>query len=239
MNNRIKELREAAGLTQAQVAAAANTSTQQVSRLERGERRLTLDWMVRLAKAIGCTWEEVAADPDNPRAPLTMLRVVATVQAGVWAETWEWDLEDQYLIDVPARGQYAGLPRFGLEVKGRSMDVVFPEGTVLICVRFFDVGRPPAAGERVIVLRRNRYGQIEATVKELVLDDDGQAWLWPRSTHPSFQSPTRLPTEFEPIDDGSDFGVATADGLDDGDAEAFTVFALVVASYRTEPMMSQ
>ena len=51
--NRIKELRETAGLTLEEVAERANTSFQQVQRLESGARRLTDKWMVRLAPALG------------------------------------------------------------------------------------------------------------------------------------------------------------------------------------------
>lgn len=51
--NRIRELRLAAGLTLDQLAALANTSNQQISRLERGERKLSLEWMDRIAQALG------------------------------------------------------------------------------------------------------------------------------------------------------------------------------------------
>ena len=49
MINRIKELREARGLTLQEVADIAGTSPQQIQRLENGNRRLTDDWMRRIA----------------------------------------------------------------------------------------------------------------------------------------------------------------------------------------------
>jgi phage repressor protein C with HTH and peptisase S24 domain len=55
MENRIKELRRARGLTLQKLAEKAGTTNQQISRLERGERRLTTDWMERLAGALGCS----------------------------------------------------------------------------------------------------------------------------------------------------------------------------------------
>jgi transcriptional regulator with XRE-family HTH domain len=51
--NRIKELRELRGLTLQQVADAAGTSLQQIQRLENGYRRLTDDWMRRIAPVLG------------------------------------------------------------------------------------------------------------------------------------------------------------------------------------------
>lgn len=53
MANNIRKIRENQGFTLEQLADAAETSVQQVSRLERGERRLTVDWMARLAGPLG------------------------------------------------------------------------------------------------------------------------------------------------------------------------------------------
>lgn len=64
MVNRIKELREELGLTLEQVADTAGTSVQQVSRLERGERRLTDDWMRRISAAFGV--QPAALMPNPP-----------------------------------------------------------------------------------------------------------------------------------------------------------------------------
>jgi transcriptional regulator with XRE-family HTH domain len=53
MPNRIKELREKAGMTLQQVADASGTSLQQIHKLENAERRLTDEWMRRIAAALG------------------------------------------------------------------------------------------------------------------------------------------------------------------------------------------
>jgi transcriptional regulator with XRE-family HTH domain len=52
MTNRIRELRIARNLTLEEVALNVGTSVQQLSRLERGARRLTDDWMRRIARAL-------------------------------------------------------------------------------------------------------------------------------------------------------------------------------------------
>ena len=54
MENRIRELRKAQGLTLKQVAKIVGTSDQQISHLEKGRRRLTAQWMERLAEALNC-----------------------------------------------------------------------------------------------------------------------------------------------------------------------------------------
>ena len=52
--NRIRELRERAGLTLDALAERAGTTNQQISHLEMGKRRLTVDWLRRTARALGC-----------------------------------------------------------------------------------------------------------------------------------------------------------------------------------------
>lgn len=50
--NRIGKLREERGLTQADLARMIRTSQPQIQRLENGERKLTEDWMRRIARAL-------------------------------------------------------------------------------------------------------------------------------------------------------------------------------------------
>ncbi|WP_448479867.1 helix-turn-helix domain-containing protein [Pseudoxanthomonas mexicana] len=54
MDNRIRAFREAKGLSLDQLASLAGTSNQQISNLETGKRRLTVDWLEALGKALGC-----------------------------------------------------------------------------------------------------------------------------------------------------------------------------------------
>lgn len=51
--NRIAEARKQRGLTQTQLAEALGTGRSQIVKLERGERRLTVDWARRIATALG------------------------------------------------------------------------------------------------------------------------------------------------------------------------------------------
>lgn len=65
MQNHIRQLREARGLTLEQLAEAVGTSNQQISLLELNKRQLTVSWMVRLAKVLGChPWTLVEGDLD-------------------------------------------------------------------------------------------------------------------------------------------------------------------------------
>jgi phage repressor protein C with HTH and peptisase S24 domain len=115
------------------------------------------------------------------------LFVVGKVAAGVFSEQWRWDesrweaFTGRSDVDAPLKD------RFGLEVSGDSMNLVYPEGTILECVWYFGDKIIPA-GKRVIVQRTRDDGTLEATVKELVRDENGVEWLVPRSTNPVHQA---------------------------------------------------
>lgn len=74
-------MREARGLSLDSLATEAGTTNQQVSLLETGKRRLTVDWLLRLAKPLKChPWELVASDlPRPPQAE--EIRLIAQFQA--------------------------------------------------------------------------------------------------------------------------------------------------------------
>ncbi len=56
MPNRIKQLREIRGWSQAELGSRLNppTSQQQIDKLEKGQRRMTVDWLNKFAAAFEC-----------------------------------------------------------------------------------------------------------------------------------------------------------------------------------------
>ena len=52
MTNHIRFVRDRLGITRDQLAHRVGTSTSQITKLERGERKLTQEWMERLAEAL-------------------------------------------------------------------------------------------------------------------------------------------------------------------------------------------
>jgi transcriptional regulator with XRE-family HTH domain len=74
-------MREARGLSLDALATEAGTTNQQVSLLETGKRRLTVDWLLRLAEPLKChPWELVASDLPGP--PLAEeVRLITRFQA--------------------------------------------------------------------------------------------------------------------------------------------------------------
>ena len=66
MTNRIQALRKQKGLSQRELAERIGTSGQQVGNLEAGRRKLTQDWMERLAAGLGCGPADLLSGPSAP-----------------------------------------------------------------------------------------------------------------------------------------------------------------------------
>ena len=60
MANNIKQLREAAGMTQAELAAKMQLTTPSITKWELGRANPTYDNLIQLAEIVGCTLDEVA-----------------------------------------------------------------------------------------------------------------------------------------------------------------------------------
>lgn len=113
------------------------------------------------------------------------------VRAGLWQEAAEWPESQRYAVSLPVRDEHRSRA-FGLEVKGRSMDREYPDGSIAICISYIDLGRDPRNKENVVCYRYNHDGLIEATIKKYVVERDGRKWLVPQSTDPSLQEPISL-----------------------------------------------
>ncbi len=164
-----------------------------MSKTPRGET------LQRLARVLDCSITYLLGESDDISAAVDVaagngLRVFVrgAVQAGEWREAVELPREDWTYFDLPADGRYPGVERFLLKVVGPSMNQIFADGSVIECVRFFDIGRVPQQGDYVVVHRARADGLYEATVKQYMVDDEGKVWLWPRSTHPAHQQPIAL-----------------------------------------------
>ncbi|MDX3883587.1 MAG: helix-turn-helix transcriptional regulator [Sphingomonas sp.] len=64
--NRIKELREAKGITQAALARLVHADPATLNKLEKGSRGLDQQWMRRIAPHLGVTPAELLPQSDNP-----------------------------------------------------------------------------------------------------------------------------------------------------------------------------
>lgn len=205
LGTRIRQAREGARKSQENIADHFGITREAVSQWESGHTRPRTHRLVALARFLGTTLEWLMTESgEMPVADVATVLptshnrifVVGEVQAGVWREAMEESPDVRHYIETPEDPRYPGVRRFALRVKGQSMGDVFPDGSVIICVKLMDIGRQPLDGEYVIVQRVRPDGLTEATVKQYVLKD-GEVYLWPRSQQPDYQQPLKLTPDGE------------------------------------------
>lgn len=180
--DQLAAFRKRKGMTQAQLAERMGVEQPTVQRWERGRREPTIAQLHELAGHLGIE-PGALIDPSAAVSIGPRLYVKGEVAAGVWRPAFELPQDEWQSFtgrsDVNAKAEH----RFGLRVIGDSMSEVYPEGTIVECVSVFGHVEPEP-GRRVVVLRTDEQGRIEATVKELV-EQDGELWLVPRSSNPA------------------------------------------------------
>ena len=154
----LREWRLAKGLTQPELARRVGTVKSEVSRLEKGSRRMTIEWMSSFAKALGVSVEDLMTVPpigfgavspppkrkgDNEAAAVTLGDISLEISGGGHAATsvngddWSgtFGAGDVLIYDTTKRSTAApGLMAF--DVGG---DVIVrrvtpgPEGATLTC----------------------------------------------------------------------------------------------------------
>lgn len=221
MRHWIEDRLDEVGKTKADLQRALGLNSPRVADIIRGRRRVQVDEVIPLAALLGLTEAAVLRKINHNQelqpATLGAIIVRGSCEAGMWRDAIEWPESEWYPAPVAGNPAFPKARQFGLEVRGPSMNLVFPPGSILVCVPVEDYPHSITPGRRVIAIRRSISG-VEATVKELRQDASGAYWLWPRSDDPRFQEPW-------PIKPPADM---TQD-------DEIRLLAVVVGSYRPEP----
>ncbi len=178
----MRELRQAAGLSQEKLAELAGTSQPQINKLETGQRKMTVDWAVKLAHPLGVEPAlllglDVPAGPPAARssrpalAPLVRTASVPQAQAAasmpVRAAARGGVDQEMFLEDGPidwiARPDYLKNARdpYAMYVVGDSMMPRFRPAQLL----HVNPHKPPAPGAGVVVVKRNKAVLVKEFVR--------------------------------------------------------------------------
>lgn len=190
--DRLKRARSDAGYANAKEAAEAmGISVPTYIQHENGTRGFPATKAEKYARFFRVTPEFLlygkrSAKPSAPGLGPTLF-IKGSVSAGVWHEADHRD-ESEWQTFTGAPDVDAPLKdRFGVIVEGDSMDLLYPPGTILECVKNWGDKDIPS-GKRVIVQRKRVDDGYETTVKEYVQRDNGECWLVPRSSNPAHQA---------------------------------------------------
>ncbi len=157
--DRLKELRRAAGLSQAQLSARVGVSQQAVGKWENGKSSPDPDTLTALAKLLGVSTDDLLGKAPAPSFSLpyaqTGIPVVGTVRAGYGALAYEEDYGTE-LASVKDPSSY-----FYLVVKGDSMEPRIQEGDLAL------VHKQPTldSGDLGVLI----YGEGEGTLKRYLV----------------------------------------------------------------------
>jgi transcriptional regulator with XRE-family HTH domain len=151
----------------------------QINKLEKGQRELTHTWMLRLGAALNVP--PTALIEEGPAGERVTVR--GALQAGHWTDRPQWPEDDWYSVQIPDLPEWRNVPKEASEVRGPSMNLVYPEGSIVIWTPFS--ARPfKLKPEQRIVVRRERDGEYEITLKEYWVDGRDREWLRPRTDEP-------------------------------------------------------
>ena len=166
---------------------------------------------------VGIDTETSAADAGA--ASISTAFVSVEARSAVWQPRFELQT-DQWTTLVPPTliGRHAS-ELFGVRVKSPGAELLYPDGTLLVCQRLNAGDAKPQDGARYVVQER-RGKRFRVTIQEARLFG-GQMWLWPHSAHPRHQTPTLL---------GSDLAASSSANSD----PMISLKGLVIASWRPE-----
>lgn len=227
------------GKKQVELTDVINKQKAGISKIVNCERGLKAEDAMKIWSWLGYKddqWRRLYVEPPKSMEAIypvnaAPIEVRGDVEAGVWREAMEWPPFDRYKITVPVDSSYGNIPRYGLLVRGDSMNKVFPDGTVVIVINYADLGRGPRTGDYAVALRRSRCGsEFEATVKAVQVSENGDMILWPQSFSPDFK-PVILHA-----DRSGDYGNGM-DGHSNG-APDVQILAVVVGAYQSIPRAS-
>lgn len=182
LNNRLKEMRERAGMTQQELSERLGITQQSVYYYEKGSRDIKASMLISMASALGCTVSEllgidsVSGNPITEQSSMRNVPLLGSIAAGTPIEMRAVDNS----FPVPARIMEQHPHAFLLRVDGESMNRVLPNGSYALVDPCDDVesnGKPYA----VCV---NGY---DATIKRVRRLSNGFE-LAPDSTDPTFRS---------------------------------------------------
>lgn len=202
---RLRRLREAKGLSAAQLAQRVGRSESAVRNQENGTNGIPSPLAAQYAKALGTTAAHILYGEESVSQPSRLtpeyLPVRYRVQAGLWYEV------DDFVDELPTPEQavapnarFAAWRQWIELVAGDSMNQFIADGCYAHVVDAIDMGYSPRTGDLVVVERRRMGGSLrERTIKQVEVLP-GAVRLWPRSTNPRWNEP--LAYSGEQADDG-------------------------------------
>lgn len=165
MSNTLRPLRLSRGLSLQDLATRVGTSKAQIDKLERGDRRLTVDWLQRLAQALDCAATDITpqlsgAQRDIGGATKKDLPLLGGVRGGYDA----WFFDNGRVMEYVQRpiNLVGCADAFAAYAFGDSMEPRFYAGELL----YVHPHRPLSRGCFVVVELKDGQGLVKQFLRQ-------------------------------------------------------------------------
>ncbi len=141
MSNRIRAIRKQRKMTMQDLAREVGTSQQQIDRLEKGHRKLTIEWLDRITKCLECDIYDVLPDSFSKRDIMmtSKAKVVGKVMDG-GAIAWFDEDNEAYHIIFGRLDKLQEAKLFALVMETHEVEA-FPSGSELVFTDLKSIGK--------------------------------------------------------------------------------------------------
>ena len=199
IESRLREI----GKSKTALAKVLGVNPSRVTEIIRNTRKVQAHEVRILAEYLKMSERDVltkVTDIPPPGAPdeEITIHVQGAVQAGEWSAAEKLPPDEWYAKTIKRDPRFPNSTYEGYEVRGPSMNEIYPEGSVIVAVSIFEGEEIEIqSGEKVIVRRVDDHGLIEHTVKEYRVLEDGRRILQARSSDPTYAGAIELKPDSE------------------------------------------
>lgn len=173
MGNNIKLYRDRIQWSQGKLASAVGTTAQMIGLLESGKRKLTVDWMEKLAPPLGVL-------PSDLMLSSKSVPVLGYVGAGAEVYSIDDHAKGSGMFETSAPPQGATPSMVALVVRGDSMSPAYEDGDIIYYDQQVTGDYDHLVGKRVVA----RLEDGRTFVKKLRKNSEGQYWLHSHNADP-------------------------------------------------------
>jgi transcriptional regulator with XRE-family HTH domain len=171
----IRRIRNERGLTAKEFAARIGTSAPQITRLEKGQRQLTVFWLNRIAMGLDVAINDLL----NEKAVPSLVSV--TYEAGR-NEGDELSKADHTPLKLPQDDRFPNVLRYGVLIGENHAGGRFAQGSIVICAPLADINEAMALGTHYHVRRKSKDG-FHSMICALDQDTSGSLRLVPSTNN--------------------------------------------------------
>lgn len=158
MPSKLAEIRESRGFSQSELARRVGTTPSTISRLEGGQRKMTVEYLRLLSRALGVSEADLVSESIATLNATKLIPVVGEVSRNAWRVPER--AAAQETIPVVPQGEYETLAHAAYLVVDDHADGIAPKGAYAITVPIDGArGGRHIHGDRVVI--RSREGRME------------------------------------------------------------------------------